>query len=551
MLARLKMSQKIVCGFLFVVLMLSAAIVAQIQAMQELARLQKEGVQRAADVLQVGHIMETLDMSYGTVADAIINRQLDKSKQELAELESNAASDATAILALVDTDEEKSWANAYIASFKAYIAIFKDEILPAIEAKANDADLGSETRLAIRAMADRIIIQREAADTPLANIVVSLENKAKKADENFDRVKDRNITMATILTFLSAAIAMLIAYLQARNITRPINESIANLDSASSQIASAANQISFSSQSLAEGASEQASSLEETSASMEELNSMTIQNAANAAQADSMMREALSTIGTTNTAMDAMDRSMNEISSASEQTYKIIKTIDEIAFQTNLLALNAAVEAARAGEAGAGFAVVADEVRSLAMRATEAAKNTAQLIEQTVEKVGSGKEIVGTVTLAFKEVAESSSKVGSLLSEISTASKEQSQGLSQINQAISQMDSVTQQNAASSEESAAAAEELSSQAASMIDTVLILRTLVEGKKESGVASKPVTNRQPSPPASTSKTAPPKPKPALAAPPKPAPRYQPPPTSTKRVDPKSVIPMDDEDSFEDF
>lgn len=556
MLSHLKMSQKMIGGFLFVVLMLSAAIAAQIQAMHELARLQDEGVQRAADVMQIGHIMETLDMSYSTVADAIINRNLDTSRQELAELESKTASNATTLLALVTTAEEKTWANDYITNFNAYIAIFKNEIMPALEAKADANELDSATRLALRAMAERVVEKRSAADAPLAQIILSLEHKAKVADELFDTVKNKNITIATILTLLSAAVAMTIAYLLTRSITRPINESVTNLDRASNQIAAAAGQISFSSESLAEGASEQASSLEETSASMEELNSMTHQNAANAAQADTMMRQALATIEKTNTAMDAMDRSMNDISSASEQTYKIIKTIDEIAFQTNLLALNAAVEAARAGEAGAGFAVVADEVRNLAMRATEAAKNTAQLIEQTVQKVGAGKEIVGTVTVAFTEVAESSNKVGSLLTEISTASKEQSQGLSQINQAISQMESVTQQNASSSEESAAAAEELSSQAVSMIDTVLTLKSLVDGKKSGTRPTKPSSSAP-----QKSQTKPtlhrppimPKPapsKPALTAPAKPA---TPPPRKpiAPKVDPKTVIPMDDEDSFEDF
>ena len=140
------------------------------------------------------------------------------------------------------------------------------------------------------------------------------------------------------------------------------------------------------------------------------------------------------------------------ISKASEETSKIIKTIDEIAFQTNLLALNAAVEAARAGEAGAGFAVVADEVRNLAMRAAEAAKNTADLIEGTVKKVQDGSLLVATTNDAFSQVKESTTQVGNLVSEITEASKEQSSGIEQVNIAISEMDKVVQQNAANAEE---------------------------------------------------------------------------------------------------
>jgi methyl-accepting chemotaxis protein len=165
--------------------------------------------------------------------------------------------------------------------------------------------------------------------------------------------------------------------------------------------------------------------------------------------------------------MTELIQSMKEVNSASEETAKIVKTIDEIAFQTNLLALNAAVEAARAGEAGAGFAVVADEVRNLAMRAAEAAKNTANLIEGTVSKVKQGSDLVGKTAEAFSQVASSSTKMKELVGEISAASTEQSQGVEQINKAINEMSQVTQHVAASAEESASAAEQLNAQSEQM------------------------------------------------------------------------------------
>ena len=565
MLSRLKMSQKLIGGFVIVVVLLSAGIVMQILAMQKLAVLQDDGARRAANVVELGHIMETLDMSYGVIADGIINRNLDANAKELAELQSQAAKDQEAIMKLVDTPEETALAKEFSQNFQAYLAIYTSEILPLLKAKAGEAVLDPESMKAISTMDGRIDEKREAADAPLAKIVLSLTKEMEESDKLFDQTRSASITLATIIAIASSLIALAIAFLLTRSITRPINETVQNLTNGSDQISAAAGQVATASQSLAEGASEQASALEETSASMEELTSMTKQNADNASQADNLMRQSLATIASTNQAMAEMDHSMNQIATSSEQTSKIIKTIDEIAFQTNLLALNAAVEAARAGEAGAGFAVVADEVRNLAMRATEAAKNTASLIEDTVLKVKTGKEIVSKVTTAFKEVTESSTKVGALVGEISVASKEQAQGIGQINQAITQMDSVTQQNAASSEESAAAAEELNAQAESMIDTIMVLHSLVEGQQQGGGGQRRQTSAAPAtkrpawkrPPAATAKPAakklalPAPAKKAAAAPtsrPKPAPKPTPKP---KANDPEAIIPMGDDDNFEDF
>jgi len=255
--------------------------------------------------------------------------------------------------------------------------------------------------------------------------------------------------------------------LTARSVTRPIMRSMNSLDEAAEQVSSASAQVSSASQTLAEGASEQAASIEETSSSLEEMSSMTKQNADNATAADRLMKESKQMVERANGSMTELTQSMEDISKASDETSKIIKTIDEIAFQTNLLALNAAVEAARAGEAGAGFAVVANEVRNLAMRAAEAAKNTSVLIEGTVKKVKEGSELVERTNGAFAEVSKSAAKVADLVSEIAAASSEQAQGIDQINKAVAEMDKVTQQTAANAEESASASEEMNAQAEQM------------------------------------------------------------------------------------
>jgi methyl-accepting chemotaxis protein len=181
--------------------------------------------------------------------------------------------------------------------------------------------------------------------------------------------------------------------------------------------------------------------------------------------------------------MQEMVRSMDAISQASEETGKIIKTIDEIAFQTNLLALNAAVEAARAGEAGAGFAVVASEVRNLAMRAAESAKLTAALIETTTSRVKEGSALVSKTTDAFAELNRNTEKVSGLVAEIAAASQEQARGIGQVGSAITEMDKVVQQTAANAEESASASEELNAQAGQMQAVAETLMRIVAGSAE--------------------------------------------------------------------
>ena len=252
-----------------------------------------------------------------------------------------------------------------------------------------------------------------------------------------------------------------------KGVTKPLKTVIDGLTRASEEVSSASGQVSSSSQSLAEGTSEQAASVEETSSSLEEMSSMTRQNAEHAMEADHLVKDAGNMVQNANQSMVELTTSMNDISAASEETSKIIKTIDEIAFQTNLLALNAAVEAARAGEAGAGFAVVADEVRNLAMRAAEAARNTAELIEGTVKKVTDGSGLVTKSNDSFRQVVESVAKVGELVGEISAASSEQAIGIEQLNKAVNEMDKVIQNNAANAEESASASEEMNAQAEQM------------------------------------------------------------------------------------
>ena len=246
---------------------------------------------------------------------------------------------------------------------------------------------------------------------------------------------------------------------------------LAQIAASADQVASAASQVGAGSQSLAEGTSAQASSLEEIAANLQDITTITRQNAQSATEGDTLSDAASAMAHKGVQSMARLAEAMERIRVSSDQTAKIVKTIDEIAFQTNLLALNAAVEAARAGEAGRGFAVVAEEVRALAMRSADAARTTSDLIEGAVANARAGAEVSGEVATNLAEIAARADRVRAVVATIASMSEQQSRGIAQINVAVEQVNGVTQAAAANSEESASAAEELSSQA-------LVMKSLV-------------------------------------------------------------------------
>ena len=309
----------------------------------------------------------------------------------------------------------------------------------------------------------------------------------QNSDSMFTAIRSMGYKSLLIGLFGSLAVVILLTIAVSKLVSRPIKQVISGLNETSENSWSASGAIAAISHQMAEGTASQAAAIEQTSSSLEEMAAMTRQNAENATQADKLMRQVE---GITAGAKDSMNRLMEfmeEISSASDKTQKIIKTIDEIAFQTNLLALNAAVEAARAGEAGAGFAVVADEVRNLAMRAAEAAKNTAALIEGNVNMIQTGADLAKNMSGEFTEVASSVMKASNLVREISAASQEQAQGVQQINQAVGGVDKVIQKNAANAEEAASASTQLKEQAEQMLGFVNRLMALLEGKSDNARA----------------------------------------------------------------
>ena len=249
-----------------------------------------------------------------------------------------------------------------------------------------------------------------------------------------------------------------------------LNQSMTDIHVAADQVAAGSQNVSQASVSLSQGAAEQASSVEELSASISEISSQTASNAENAEKANTLTVQASQQAAVGDADMKDMLAAMEDINTSSANISKIIKVIDEIAFQTNILALNAAVEAARAGQHGKGFAVVAEEVRNLAARSAKAAKETTELIEDSISKVESGRQIAGKTAESLQTIMTNVTEVADIVGSIAKASSEQKMALEQIDQGVLQVSQVVQANSATSEESASASEELSAQANRLKET---------------------------------------------------------------------------------
>ena len=469
----MKLSTKLMSGFVVVVALVGVLITANLVQLEKLRGLQDEGARRATEAALIQEAAGQAAELYQVTADAIINRDLPASHAAWSKVTGEMNGRLAVVSRIAETAVDKTEVAAALTAYGEFKHTVDDRLLPLLE-KTRDFN---ETIRDLDGENDEAVARLQKS---LGVLAASSLARSAAADKHFDEVITQTIEIGLVLGLVIAGLALTLGFRLSANLTRSLRTTIEGLSAGAEQVAGASAQVSAASQQLANGASKQASNLEEVAASLEEVTSMTRQNADNARRANVTAQEAASAASQGAEDMTRMASAIEKIGASARETAKIVKTVDEIAFQTNLLALNAAVEAARAGEAGKGFAVVAEEVRSLALRSAEAAKTTAALIEESQNNTDAGAAVSREVSERLRKILTSATAVTTLMADVAQASAQQASGVAQINTAISEMDRITQSNAANAEESASSSQEMAGQSARLHDLVGDLVVLVNG-----------------------------------------------------------------------
>ncbi len=457
-----------------IVVALMLAVVAGVGITRPIVRAVSH-IGHVADALAIGDVQQTIHV---TSTDEM--GQLAGSMQRMVDAQKSLAAAATAVSAgdmsvdISARSDKDVLGNAFVnlrATMQELVAETSTLVTAAKAGELNTRGDAQRFKGAYRDLVQGINDTLDAVVSPI-----------NEASEVLARVAERDLT-ARVVGSYAGDFARIKDSINTAAAT--LDEAMAQVNVAAEQVAAAGQEIASGSQALAQGSSEQAASLEEVSSSLHEMTSSSAQTAANAREARDMAVTARERVAKGRASMDQLSTAIDQIKLSSDQTAKIVKTIDEIAFQTNLLALNAAVEAARAGDAGRGFAVVAEEVRNLAIRSAEAARTTATLIEESVQHAATGVTLNAEVLGKLGEIDADVRRVGEVVAEIAIAGEQQTDGVRQISTAVTQLNSVTQQVAANAEESASASEELAGQSLTL--TTMVREFQISGAPRSNGA----------------------------------------------------------------
>jgi len=338
---------------------------------------------------------------------------------------------------------------------------------------------GGDLKGADRFITDSVMPPIRAAKPLAATVVEQADALMAAAGQSAKDTVVRSRWMMLAAMGLALAVALVVV-LVVRNVNSALRGAVGQLAQGADEVAASAAQVSSASQALAQGATEEASQIDRAVSSTNLIRAMAQRNSEHCGVATGLVALSQQKFEATRSSLGEMVEAMDGIAGSSGKIAKIIKVIDEVAFQTNILALNAAVEAARAGEAGMGFAVVADEVRSLAHRCAQAARDTAPLIEESVERARDGKARMDDISQSLHVVVEESSQLKRLVEEIRVGSEEQAQGIVEVSETVAQMNGVCSGTAAGAEETAAAAEELNTHSSELKGVARRLAGLVGG-----------------------------------------------------------------------
>jgi methyl-accepting chemotaxis protein len=330
-----------------------------------------------------------------------------------------------------------------------------------------------------------VALVRDNHDMELAftDLNTAIGEKAFRAELNAVIAANLQQRILALVLFLVAVFcAVVTALVFEKEVVAPLCQSAQRLSAGADQVKVSALEFADTGQSLADSATKQTASIEETAAAAELLNALAKKSAVDCQSSAALMSLSQSKFDATNLSLAELVAAMQEIAISSGKVSKIIQVIDDISFQSNILALNAAVEAARAGDAGMGFAVVADEVRNLALRSAEAAKDSAKIVEESLQRSQLGKMKLDDVSASIQAVTQESHKVKVFIEQINQSNSAQTQGIAQIVDSLSLVEQVTQAAAAAAEESAAAAEELNQQSRTLKEIVDSLTFVVDGER---------------------------------------------------------------------